>query len=146
MQRTIKALHRTAIPLRSIAAGELGRFRHGLDMAYSKNQAQVYDWGSLCGLDISVLQERTDRLSLQYSIKANKRTVRLAKNFLKDRFYLLNFDDLRVRTEAQLTKLLNFLGFDPGPEKNPNWEICQSFHQPPYVTANKTLAFLMRMK
>jgi hypothetical protein len=49
--------------------------RNGLDMSFSKNQAQLFNWGGLFGirLDSSISLPKT---SLQFWIKAKKEAIR----------------------------------------------------------------------
>ena len=85
--------------------------RHGLDIAAGKNQAQLYNWGPLFG----VAPPRTHRMlpaaSLEYWIKANQTALSKGRQCLKDRFYVVRFDDLQKNPRTELDQLLAFLDY-----------------------------------
>ncbi len=85
--------------------------RHGLDMAFSKNQAQLFNWGKLFGVvtDFSI---PIPRASLQYWIRANKRAIELGHGLLGKRFLLLNFDRLCYDPASEIDYLLDFIGIE----------------------------------
>lgn len=82
--------------------------RHGLDMAYSSNQAQLFNWGRLFGVvtDSSI---PLPKASLQYWIKANKQAIDLGRRLLGKRFLLLNFERLCLNPAYEIDRLLDFL-------------------------------------
>ena len=86
--------------------------RHGLDMALSKNQAQLYNWGSLFGVQQPASAQTIPALSLEYWIKANQRAIAIGKELLRERFYVVNFDQLQKSPEEEVEKLLTFLARD----------------------------------
>ncbi len=86
--------------------------RHGLDMAFSKNQAQLYNWGSLFGVQQPASAQTIPALSLEYWIKANQRAIAIGKELLRDRFYVANFDQLQKCPVEEVAKLLTFLACD----------------------------------
>ena len=83
--------------------------RNGLDMAYSHNQAQLYNWGNIFGIRLNSSMS-LPKSSLKYWIAANERAISLGKELLKERFLLINFDRLCLVPEQEITKLINFLG------------------------------------
>ncbi|MHA1659095.1 MAG: sulfotransferase [Promethearchaeota archaeon] len=83
--------------------------RHGLDMAYSNNQQQLYNWGYLFGVDIPKSQKLLPRASLEYWIKANKKVISFCKHFLKNKFLLINYDSLCHIPSKEIEKLIIFL-------------------------------------
>lgn len=85
--------------------------RHGLDMAYSNNQAQLFNWGRLFGVipDSSI---SLPKASLQYWIKANKQAIDLGQRLLGNKFLLLNFDRLCLNPSAEIDRLLDFVEID----------------------------------
>jgi hypothetical protein len=85
--------------------------RHGLDMAYSKNQTQLLNWGPMLGVSSSG-QSDAERAgaALDYWIASNRRAVELAERLLGDRFLAINFDDLCARPLVHVPKLLEFVG------------------------------------
>lgn len=86
--------------------------RHGLDMAFSSNQNQLYEWGSvLFGIGIPSDPERLPKASLQYWIESNRRAAALAQQ-LGDRFLMVNFDRLCTNPRSEIETLLQFLECD----------------------------------
>lgn len=89
--------------------------RHGLDMAFSANQQQLFNWGALFGVDTP---ESTDiqaisRASLQYWVKANQTVVEKGKALGEQQFLLLNFDLLCEKPASEIQRLVNFLKVEP---------------------------------
>jgi len=82
--------------------------RHGLDMAYSSNQAQLFNWGRLFGVtpDPSIPLHKA---SLMYWIRANERAIDLGEKLLGKSFFLLNFDRLCLNPVCEINRLLDFL-------------------------------------
>lgn len=85
--------------------------RHGLDMAYHNNQSQLYNWGSLFGVEKPKTLKDLPVASLEYWIKANQKAIRLGKNILNERFLLINFDQLCETPKIEVEKILTFLEF-----------------------------------
>lgn len=84
--------------------------RNGLDMAYSGNQSQVFNWGWL--FDVPRPRSRNDlpQRSLQYWIRSNRKAIEKGKSLLGSRFHLMNFDELTLHPEREITSLIHFLG------------------------------------
>ncbi len=85
--------------------------RHGLDMALSRNQQQLMNWGFLFGLGKPRTVEEIPRLSLKYWVLANHRVASLGES-LGERFLTLNFDMLCLYPEKYMGKILSFLDLD----------------------------------
>jgi hypothetical protein len=83
--------------------------RHGLDMAYSSNQNQAYNWGRLVGLE--ACQQVTPEYSLRYWLRANRKALEMAEP-LGDRFYLLHYDDFCLNPAEGIGALIDFLGLE----------------------------------
>jgi len=83
--------------------------RNGLDMAFSSNQQQLYNWGSIFGARKPLSLEETSKISFKYWINVNKRIIEYSKNLDDNRFYLLNFDLLCRNPESELKKIFDFL-------------------------------------
>jgi hypothetical protein len=86
--------------------------RHGLDMAFSSNQAQLYNWRRMFEIPEPGPSLPLSRASLQYWIRANKRALELGKSLLGDRFYPVNFDALTLVPEQEIRALIDFLGMN----------------------------------
>jgi len=91
--------------------------RHGLEMAYSRNQFQLHNWGSLFGVQPPASAELLPRASLRYWARSNLRAVELGEGLLGPRFLLLNYDALCRDPENGVDSLLAFLGCSVSPAK-----------------------------
>ncbi|MEH6580884.1 MAG: sulfotransferase [Halioglobus sp.] len=89
--------------------------RNGLDMAYSKNQAQFRKNAWYFGINS---RDKHDPAServppermLDYWIAANRYAIDQGRSLLGDRFFLLDFDLLCQRPTSVISRLLSFLG------------------------------------
>jgi hypothetical protein len=79
-------------------------------MAYSRNQFQLHNWGSLFGVEPPASSELLPRASLRYWTRSNLRAVELGESLLGPRFLLLNYDGLCRDPETGVDSLLAFLG------------------------------------
>ncbi len=86
--------------------------RHGLDMAYTHNLAQLYNWGRLLGLKESENSVPEPKRALQFWIKTNERVMALGQKMQSNRFLLANFDDLCNNPKHEIAKLIDFLGLN----------------------------------
>lgn len=86
--------------------------RHGLDMAFSKNQSQLVNWGQYFGVEFPEKSESLPGAALEFWVKANQETIMLAKASLGERFYLLNFDQLCETPIPETEQFLRWLGVD----------------------------------
>lgn len=84
--------------------------RHGLDMAFSSNQAQLYNWGKLFGIQANDSSMSLPKASLKYWIELNKRAITLGKTLLDKRFLIVNFDELCLNPKHEMDSILDFLG------------------------------------
>ena len=89
--------------------------RHGLDMAYSDNKNQLRNFGDQFGFPFPEGQgpDAEAVAQLGYWIHMTERAVELGER-LGDRFLYLRFDDLCAEPEAELRRLLEFTGVEPG--------------------------------
>lgn len=88
--------------------------RHGLDMAFSRNQAQLHLWGPLYGVRPTAAPgEPQPRAMLEYWIRAVERVSADGPRLLGERFLLLDYDALSTRPDDVLPGLIDFLGVDP---------------------------------
>jgi len=85
--------------------------RHGLDMAFSTNQGQLSNWGSLFNSAFTLQKNigNTPRDALQYWIAANEKAISVARSQLGSRFLLINYDDLCVNPVPTIRALAGFL-------------------------------------
>ena len=89
--------------------------RHGLDMAYSGNQNQVEKWAPRLNLDIDYDQRGkiSPRSKLEYWLRANEQTLRVAGQYLPGRMLVVRFEDLCNAPGPELERILAFLDLHP---------------------------------
>lgn len=83
--------------------------RHGLDMAFSKNQNQTIAWSERFNIDVEGLP--LPRAALQYWIAANKLAIADGRRYPSD-FLLINFNQLCASPNKIIEELVSFLGID----------------------------------
>jgi hypothetical protein len=89
--------------------------RHGLDMAYGRNEASFFNWAPHFGIDPRAGGSRPDAM-LRYWVRASEKAIEDGRKFLGEDFLLLSFDALCVRARDTIEGLLRFLGRDPAKE------------------------------
>ncbi len=85
--------------------------RHGLDMAFSKNQQQLYNWGTIFNVDLPENASQEPRASLDYWIKANENIFNLQKVLGSDKILIINFDNICSNPQEEVRKILSFLNY-----------------------------------
>lgn len=83
--------------------------RHGLDMAFSENQQQLYNWGPILGLALPESKSDEAAASLKYWIKSNRRVVEIGAKLGDQKFIMVNFDRLCLSPKSEIQKILSFL-------------------------------------
>jgi len=86
--------------------------RNGLDMAFSRNQTQLNNWGSYFGIDIKSAANALPQLSLEYWVLANEQTIRVGAQLAPQRFLLINYEKLCLNPKIEILRLLDFLTVD----------------------------------
>lgn len=86
--------------------------RNGLDIAYSSNQQQLYNWGAIFEVDLPKSDEEIPISSFRYWILANKQAFLTGAAMGAKRFHVVNFDKLICHDENEILGLLSFLGFE----------------------------------
>lgn len=86
--------------------------RNGLDMAYSKNKQQLYNWGHLYGIEIPQKKELVNSAQLEYWIRANKKSINQGKKLLGNSFLIINFDDFCANPRVNILELIEFLNLE----------------------------------
>ena len=87
--------------------------RHGLDMAFSKNQQQLFNWGPLFGVQLPRNRSDLPKASLKYWILANRRAIKIGENLGSDKFLLINFDKLCITPKLEIKRIQSFLNSNP---------------------------------
>ncbi|MCK9424094.1 MAG: sulfotransferase [Bacteroidales bacterium] len=83
--------------------------RHGLDMAFSQNQQQLFNWGGLYGIPAPAAQEKIPEASFRYWVAVHKQIMTKAAQLGSDKFLMVNFDKLYRESDKEIGKLLTFL-------------------------------------
>lgn len=83
--------------------------RNGLDMAFSGNVQQLKNFGGNYDIQFPEDNKQLPVAQLDYWIKANEHAINLAEKILKERFYLLKFEDLCLNPAFEIGNLLGFL-------------------------------------
>jgi hypothetical protein len=91
--------------------------RHGLDMAFSANQQQLYNWGPVFGLELPQSKSDEPALSLKYWIKSNRRVIESGQKLGDQKFLVVNFDRLCMTPRSEILKIVSFLNIEPDAEK-----------------------------
>jgi hypothetical protein len=102
--------------------------RHGLDMAFSRNQNQLYNWGKVYGIKLPKNKKLVPVAQLEYWIKSTKTAIKIGEEELENSFYLLNYDDFCNNPKDNIKRLLYFL--DIGVDK----EIFNKLLKIPQIT------------
>lgn len=84
--------------------------RHGLDMAFSKNQNQLRNWGYLVDVIAPPENPKDPIASLDYWIRINRRSIDLAQNLFKSNFLLIHYDRLCTNPQSEVKRILDFIG------------------------------------
>ncbi|MEM9920484.1 MAG: sulfotransferase [Bacteroidota bacterium] len=91
--------------------GYIHVMRHGLDMAFSGNTQQLYNWGHLFGITTEQIRKNLPSAQLEFWLQAVQKAKELAKKY-EDRLLLLNFDQLIHRPVVGLQSIQQFCGSD----------------------------------
>lgn len=81
--------------------------RHGLDMAYSQNHNQLFNWGGF--FDIPPLDGATPRNLLKYWVCANNYALQNCRAWLPNQHLIINFEELCSDSHGHVHKIANFL-------------------------------------
>lgn len=82
--------------------------RHGLEVASSSNQAQLYNWGARFGV---VVRRPADepQAALRYWVRANRRALAIGRRLGPDRFLRVDYNRLCRTPEQVVTEIAAFL-------------------------------------
>ena len=86
--------------------------RHGLDMAWSDNVAQLHNWGAYYGVAPPSDEGALPSAQLDFWLRATDRAMATGKRLLGDRFLVLRYDELTASPASQLSVLADWLGVD----------------------------------
>lgn len=86
--------------------------RNGLDMAYSSNQQQLFNWGPMYGIDLPKTDIDIPEASFKYWVAANMKVIDIGEKIGSRNFYCLNFDNLICNDKKEILNLLSFIGVE----------------------------------
>lgn len=84
--------------------------RNGFDMAFSKNQNQLFNWGAYYGIDKD--KQPIPKAAFRFWYAANKTAIAEGKELLKDNFLLIKFEELCLNPEKVISRILDFINFE----------------------------------
>jgi hypothetical protein len=84
--------------------------RHGLDMAFSNNQQQLFNWGHLFGVELPDDKSGIPSASFSYWVRANDSVVKIGEKLGDSRFLLINYDKLCDSPITEINRLTKFIG------------------------------------
>ena len=83
--------------------------RHGLNMATSRNLNQLREFGWRFGVAPPDGDADPAQAQLEFWIRANRSSIETGRQLLGDRFLLSRYDDLCLRPDEELDRLIGFL-------------------------------------
>ncbi|MEI7982006.1 MAG: sulfotransferase, partial [Bacteroidota bacterium] len=83
--------------------------RNGLDMAFSQNQQQLFNWGNLFGVPVPGTQAEIPEASFRYWAAVHRYILQQSACLGAEKFLMINFDTLCREPEKEIRKLLTFL-------------------------------------
>jgi len=86
--------------------------RNGFDMAYSRNQLQLHNWGHLYSISKAEIEGSLPQASLKYWVRSNTHSISTAKELLGQSCLVVRFEDLCMHPEKTSLEIIKFLGVD----------------------------------
>ena len=86
--------------------------RHGLDMAFSGNVAQLHAWGQRYGVRLPEDEALMPAAQLDYWIAATEEALASGRELLGDRFLVVRYDELTEDPDTQLAHIARWLGLN----------------------------------
>jgi hypothetical protein len=90
--------------------------RHGLDMAFSSNQNQLFNWGPLYGVDRPASSSKIPSAAFEYWIKANQKMLSAGEKLGPEKFLKINFEQLCNFPDIEIKRMIDFLNINPKDE------------------------------
>lgn len=91
--------------------------RNGLDMAFSSNQNQLYNWGRLFGVRPPASPDALPHASLDYWLESNSYALETADERLGEHHLVVQFEELCTEPRAVIDELMTFVGLDASDEQ-----------------------------
>ncbi len=89
--------------------------RNGLDMAFSGNQQQLYNWGPLYGISLPEDESGLPGASLRFWVSANQRAFEIGHRLGENSFLVVNYDRLCTSPGMEIKRIISFLNLDGTP-------------------------------
>ncbi|MCK9204708.1 MAG: sulfotransferase [Bacteroidales bacterium] len=86
--------------------------RHGLDMAYSNNQQQLYNWGPLYDIALPKTNKDIPEASFRYWSSVHTNLLHIIESKGSEKILILNYNKMCLEPRTEITKLLTFLGIN----------------------------------
>ena len=86
--------------------------RHGVDMAFSKNQRQLTAWGQFFNIPSPETKADYPRAALKFWARANKMVADIGKTLGEGKYMQINFDQLCQQPHKSIGDLVSFLDLD----------------------------------
>lgn len=85
--------------------------RHGLDMAFSENKQQLFNWGSISNIPVSgsETQEQLAVKQLDFWMESTKAILRLKETY-PDRIQIFTLEAFYTKPHREIIRLLTFAG------------------------------------
>jgi len=84
--------------------------RNGFDMAFSKNQDQLKNWGEYYGVDKN--ECTTPKAAINYWYAANKKAISQGEELLGKNFLVIKFEELCINPVKIVSRILNFINIE----------------------------------
>jgi hypothetical protein len=89
--------------------------RHGLDMAFSANRAQLHSFGPRFDVRMPADPRDVPVAQLRLWVATTRHVLDVGPKLFGDRFLLMRYDDLVTSPEAEIRRLGDFLGIEGVP-------------------------------
>ena len=86
--------------------------RHGVDMAFSKNQRQLKAWGNLFNIPTPKTEADFPRASLKFWAKVNNMVADIGNTLGKGQYLRINYDQLCLKPHKSIGDIISFLDLD----------------------------------
>lgn len=87
--------------------------RHGLDMAFSQNQQQLYNWGPIFGVSPPKTKTEEPAASLKYWVKSNQHALKIGEKMGPGKYLAVSFEKLCLSPRSELERIASFVKVQP---------------------------------
>jgi len=86
--------------------------RNGLDMAFSNNQQQLFNWGPMFGVDLPQEVSEIPAASFRYWVEVHRKILQYRAEIGRDKILILNFDKLCDNPADGIKIISDFLNLE----------------------------------